>query len=107
LIEVAVAVAGEVSGTVFFKDAKGKNGLGRIIVNIYNSNLKLVGKTLTEADGYFSLMELPPGSYIASVDATQLQKLQMTASIALSFNIRSNKDGDVADGLQFNLQRVQ
>ena len=107
LIEVAVSVAGEVSGTVFLKDAKGKNGIGRIIVNIYNSNLKLVGKTLTEADGYFSLMELPPGSYTASVDATQLQKLQMTASIALSFNIRSNKDGDVVDGLQFNLQPVQ
>jgi hypothetical protein len=107
LIEVAVAVVGEVAGTVFLKDTKGKNGLGRIIVNIYNSNLKLVAKTLTEADGYFSLMELPPGNYTAQVDAVQVQKLQMAASAAIAFKILPKRDGDVVDGLQFVLQALQ
>lgn len=107
LIEVAVAIVGEVAGTVFLKDAKGKNGLGRVIVNVYNSNLKLVAKTLTEADGYFSLMELPPGNYTAQVDAAQAQKLQMTASAAIAFKILPKKDGDVVDGLQFVLQAMQ
>jgi hypothetical protein len=107
LIEVAVAVVGEVAGTVFLKDTKGKNGLGRIIVNIYNSDLKLVGKTLTEADGYFSLMELPPGNYTAQVDAVQAQKLQMAASAAVAFKILPKRDGDVVDGLQFVLQALR
>jgi hypothetical protein len=107
LIEVAVAVVGEVAGTVFLKDAKGKNGLARIIVNIYNSNLKLVAKTLTEADGYFSLMELPPGNYTAQVDAAQIQKLQMISSAAISFKIQPKNEGDVVDGLQFVLQAIQ
>ena len=107
LIEVAVAVMGEVAGTVYLKDAKGKNGLGRMIVNVYNNDLKLVAKTLTEADGYFSLMELAPGNYTAQIDAAQVQKLQMTASPAISFKIRPNKDGDVVDGLRFELQALK
>ncbi|MEP7238206.1 MAG: hypothetical protein ABI685_10090 [Ferruginibacter sp.] len=104
LIEVAVAVVGEVAGTVFLKDVKGKNGLGRIIVNIYDSNLKLAGKTLTEADGYFSFMGLAPGSYTAMVDPLQMEKLQMRASPVAAFTIAPKTDGDVADGLQFILQ---
>ncbi len=107
LIEVAVAVVGEVAGTVFLKDTKGKSGLGRIMVNIYNSNLKLVAKILTEADGYFSLMELAPGDYTAQVDAAQVQKLQMAASAPIAFKILPKRDGDVVDGLQFLLQALR
>ncbi|MEP7237092.1 MAG: hypothetical protein ABI685_04485 [Ferruginibacter sp.] len=104
LIEVAVAVVGELAGTVFLKDAKGKNGLGRIIVNIYDSDLKLIGKTLTEADGYFSFMELAPGNYTAQIDAAQAEKLQMSASAPFAFKIQPKRDGDVVDGVQFVLQ---
>jgi len=104
LIEVPVSIAGEASGTVFFTNANGKNGLARIIVNFYNSNGMLVGKTLTEDDGYFSFTELVPGKYTARVDRTQLQKLKMSTSPDLSFTIRPNRDGDVKDGLQFTLQ---
>lgn len=107
LIEVAVAVVGEVAGTVFLKDSNGKNGLGRIIVNIYDSNLKLVAKTLTEADGYFSLMDLAPGNYTAQVDAVQAQKLQMAVSASIPFKILPKRDGDVVDGLQFVLQALK
>ena len=107
LIEVAVAVVGEVAGNVFLKNAKGNTGLGRIIVNIYNSELKLVAKVLTEADGYFSFMGLSPGNYTAQIDLVQAQKLQMLASPAVSFIIRLNKDGDVVDGLQFLLQVIK
>ena len=106
LIEVPVAVVGEVSGTVYFNDSTGRNSIGRIIVNIYNSDSMLVTKTLTEADGFFSFLGLAPGLYTAQIDKVQLQKLQMNASPTLSFKIVSNKDGDVADGLQFVLQPV-
>ena len=107
LIEVPVAVVGEVSGTVYHNDANGKNGLGRVIVNFYDSGSILVARTVTEADGYFSFMGLAPGNYTARIDAAQIQKLQMVASPALSFKILSNIVGDVADGLQFVLQPVK
>ena len=104
LIEVAVAVIGEVSGTVYLKNDKGENGLGRIIVNIYDSNSNLVAHTLSEPDGYFTFAGLQPGNYTAAVDTAQLSKLNMTSSPLLSFTIKLSNDGDIADGLQFKLQ---
>jgi len=105
LIEVPVEVMGEASGTVYLENEKGKNGLGRIIVNIYNSKLELVAKVLTEQDGYFTYMGLAPGSYTACIDPSQMKKLGMTCSGNLQFRINTNKDGDVADGLNFILNQ--
>ncbi len=100
VIEVAVTVAGEASGMVSVKD--GEKGLGRIIVNFYNSDLILAGRTITEADGYFSFLGLPPGLYTARVDEAQLKKIKMSSS-SLSFTILPLRDGDIADGLNFML----
>ena len=107
LIEVPVSVAGEASGTVMLLNKNEKSGLGRIIVNILNSNGQLTAKILTEADGYFSFMGLSPGNYSAIVDAEQLQKLQMQSTPAVSFTIAPKIDGDIADGLNFTLQAKQ
>jgi hypothetical protein len=103
LIEVPVAVVGEVSGTVYLKSEKAQNGLGRIIVNIYNSDSVLVAKTLTEHDGYFTYMGLAPGNYVARIDLAQLNKLRMNSSADRVFRINPGREGDVADGLEFIL----
>ena len=105
LIEVPVAILSEVSGTVYLKSAKGANGIGRILVNIFNeNNLHLVAKVLTESDGYFNFAGLAPGSYTAAINNEQLLKLHMTASPAIAFKINSGKDGDVVDGLKLYCQ---
>ena len=104
LIEVPVSVIGEVSGTVYLKNNKTESGLGRIIVNIYDSNSNLVAHTLSEPDGYFTFSGLKPGNYTAAIDTAQLSKLQMISSSLLSFTIKLSNEGDIADGLQFKLQ---
>ncbi|MEJ7627138.1 MAG: carboxypeptidase-like regulatory domain-containing protein [Ferruginibacter sp.] len=103
LIEVPVAVVGEVSGTVSLKKNVEENGLGRIIVNIYNAESILVAKVLTEADGYFSFVGLAPGLYTASVDSFQLNKLNMFSSPLLPFKISAKRDGDIVENLRFIL----
>lgn len=103
MIEVPVAVVGEVSGTVYHLQGKSRTGLGRVIVNIFNSDFILIGKTLSEADGYFSFMGLAPGNYTAKIDGEQLNKLGLTSDIQ-SFSIKSNPDGDMVEGVELILK---
>lgn len=103
-IEVPVAVVGEVSGTVLFKDNKGTKGIGRITVMIYKNDSTLVGSTVTEGDGYFSLLGLAPGKYTARIDPVQLQKVDMLSRDIKPFIIKKGREGDVVDGLEFVLQ---
>jgi hypothetical protein len=102
LIEVPISVVGEVSGHVHLKDSKGQRGQGRVIINILNEYDIIVAKTVSESDGYFSYLGLPPGNYTAEIDGNQLQKLKMSCSTGkAAFSIKPDIDGDVASGLEF------
>ena len=109
LIEIPIAVVGEVSGTVYLSENNNKKGQGRIIVCFYRSDdSSLAASTLTEADGFFSFLGLAPGSYFARIDTAQLRRLYMTSSpITLPVNILQNKDGFVVEGLEFVLESFQ
>lgn len=107
-IEVPIEVLGEVSGYVNIEDGTSKRGIGRVLVNIYNDNNVIVAKTLTEFDGYFNYLGLPPGNYTASPDSEQLSKIDMKLKgSSIPFAIHSTHDGDVVDGLEFNLFTVE
>ncbi|NVO21345.1 MAG: SPOR domain-containing protein [Bacteroidetes bacterium] len=104
LLEVPISVLGEASGTVFLKGAKSIKGQGRIVVCFFNEAGKLAGRTLSETDGYFSFLGLPPGKYTARIDSGQLKKINMISSpVSLPFEMHKSVDGDVVDGLEFIL----
>ena len=104
-IEVPVSVFGEASGTVYMANKKGTNGQGRILINIYRSNKSLVKSTMSEADGYFSYLGLPPGNYIAGIDPVQMSKLDMVATPDIPFTVKPNIDGDMIDNLEFTIRK--
>ena len=107
-LEVPVSVMSEVTGTVYLNSSIGMNGLGRIIVNIYKDNNVFVARTITEADGYFSYLGLPPGNYSIQVDTEQLRKLKMKSSSGfLPATLRKTKDGDAVNGLNFILSNEE
>ena len=104
-IEVPVRVTGEVSGMVYTKtkDAKQPKGQGQIVVCVYNDS-ELVARTVTESDGYFSYIGLPPGDFKVTIDSAQLHKLHLrTKPPFLPVHMAISRDGDVADGLEFSL----
>jgi hypothetical protein len=102
LIEIPVFVAGEASGTVLIEKDGVNTGLARILVNFYDKDQRLAGRTLTEGDGYFSYLGLPPGSFTVRPDSVQLRKLDMVPTPeSVSFSIAETMEGDFVDGLDF------
>ena len=105
LVEIPVAVVGEVSGTVLIKNENGENGLARMIINIHDSEGVFIAKVLSESDGFFTYVGLSPGQYVASIDAAQLKKLNMKVSSSTGFTISANPEGDIVEGLKFLLDK--
>jgi cell division protein FtsN len=90
---------------VYKEKGGNQEGLGRIIVNIFNPDSQLAGKTLSEQDGYYSYMGLAPGNYEVKVDSTQLKKLHLLATPEKkTITIKKNRDGDIVEGIDFSLK---
>lgn len=105
VIEVPVIVVGEVSGMVYKNRADAANGLGRIILDIYDINGNRVAKILSESDGYYSYMGLAPGNYIVKPNAEQMKKLHLKSSPGgIPVTIHQTEDGDYVDNLDFILE---
>jgi len=107
LVEVPVAVFGEGSGMVYMKKDGSLLGQGRIIVSFYRKDSTLAGRTLTEADGYFSFLGLAPGNYYVKVEDGQMRKLGLSVTPGhVDFTLAKIPDGDLAGGLDFVLEQM-
>ena len=107
LIEIPVYVRGEATGTVMYEENGVASGLGRVIVNFYNSSGIVTGRALTEEDGYFSWFGLAPGQYTIRVDTAQLRRLKMISEPEyLTFSVMTSMEGDYIDGLDFTLKKI-
>jgi hypothetical protein len=108
VLEVPVLVMGEVSGNVSVTSYGNTKGLARILVNIYDKQNNLAGKTLAETDGYFTFLGLPPGEYTARIDGEQLNKLSLVClTDEINFTIHQKIDGDVVEGLEFDIRKLE
>ncbi len=104
IIEIPVTPVGEVNGMVGFSKDGVTTGLGRILVNIYDSEGRKVWETISESDGYFSILGLEPGNYIACTDSLQLKDLGYTVTVnKAAFTINESVEGDIVSGIEFTL----
>jgi hypothetical protein len=105
MIEIPVIVVGEASGMVMVNRNEVETGLARIIINFYDKNQKQIGRTLSEEDGYFSYIGLPPGGYTVRIDSVQLRRLGMRSlPDSIDFKIKADIEGDFVDGLDFKIK---
>ncbi|SHN28972.1 hypothetical protein [Chitinophaga sp. CF418] len=105
-IDVPVSVLGEVSGVVYLREDSLLKEQTGIKICIYKSDSTLVKCLLTETDGYFNYMGLPPGDYVIQPDPAQLKKLKLTTlRPAYNLHISSRREGDVIDDIEFILEK--
>jgi cell division protein FtsN len=104
-IEIPVLPMGEINGMVYIQRNGTMRGIGRVLVNIYTEDGDLVKKIMTESDGYYTFLGMPPGSYYAMIDPGQRKRLKMTSQPEkIEFHIVASEWGDIIDGLDFILQ---
>jgi hypothetical protein len=105
-IDVPIAVMGEVSGVVYLREDSIMKKQSGIKICIYKSDSTLVKCILTESDGYFNYMGLPPGDYVIQPAAAQMKKLKLKPQqAAYDLHISKKREGDVIDDIQFILER--
>ena len=104
-INVPVTSVGEVSGTIQMKSENLLEGIGRILVKIYNKKTnEVVTEMLSESDGYFYYLGLKPGEYFARVDSAQLRNLDYKVTpLKRDFTIKRTEQGDIVAGIDFVL----
>lgn len=106
-IDVPVKVMGEANGIVYLKKGQTTIGQGRIIINFVNQSGKLITRILTESDGYFNYLGLPPGHYSAAPDSGQLKRLGLLSEPSVfEFDILPMEYGDIIDDISFTLTPV-
>jgi cell division protein FtsN len=85
-----------------------KTGLGRIIVNFFNTFDEPAGRTLSESDGTFDYFGLVAGDYIVQPDTAQMRRLNMHSVPGFRrFTIIAGKEGDFISDLDFVLLKNQ
>lgn len=103
-IEIPVLVFGEVTGMIYEKIESQNNGLGRITIQIFDESGKLVAKTKSEHDGYYSYLGLKPGEYTLQIDEEQLKRIGYKVDKKpLKVTINPSMKGDFVENLNFIL----
>lgn len=90
-IKFPVKPMAEVFGSVVDED---DNGIGRILLNVFDENDSVVQTIQTEPDGYFSYLGLVPGGYKIAIDSTQLSILKLEAD-DFEFKVKPLAEGDI------------
>lgn len=107
-IFIPVLPMGEVNGWVFINDGKESRGQGRIVVNFFTEEGNIAASTMTERDGGFTFLGLPPGKYYAQPDSAQMTNLNMeTIPQKLEFEIKPMDIGDIVYDLEFVIKSTE
>jgi len=107
-INVPIKVLGEVNGWINMRHGNSETGQGRIIINISDSSGKIIQRSMSEMDGYYNYLGLAPGHYTASVDKTQLSRLNLGSKPEMAaFDIAAMEAGDIVDDISFTLFPLQ
>jgi len=77
-IEIPVLPMGEINGMVYIQRNGTMRGIGRVLINIYTEDGNLMKKIMTESDGYYTFLGMPPGSYYAMIDPGQRKRASMS-----------------------------
>lgn len=102
-IYVAIQPMCEITGMII--DQETGAGKSRMLINITDSENKVVAHILSESDGYFSYMGLKPGNYTVGTDSEQLNVLNLKCT-SVPVTLVPSYQGDSKDVGNLMLEKI-
>ena len=100
-VDVPLVLFGEVTGTVYFKRDGGSQELAGLLLELVDAQGKVVRRSRTAFDGFYTFSDLPPATYGLRVPDADLGRRGLSAPKQRSLTVTS--EGAVIDGLDLIL----
>jgi hypothetical protein len=105
LLDLPVVMTSEIDGTVYLAGKSGRRGIGGGLLELVDSEGKVVATATSAQDGYYIVPAVIPGSYMLRISPQQLKRLQLTD--ADKHPIIVSYDGNFINGVDFILKKDQ
>lgn len=105
LLDFPVVMTSEIDGMVYLVEKSVKRGIGGGLLELVNSEGKVVATTTSSQDGYYIVPAVIPGSYVLRISPEQLRRLQLTDTAMHPITVSS--DGNFINGVDFILKKDQ
>jgi hypothetical protein len=100
--DFAIVSTGEIDGTVYRRRGTSEQEVSDVVVQLLDTEGKLVTEVKTAFDGFYLFEFVPPGRYVVRIDPEQMARLKLTASPESAVEIHG--DGTVLNGLDFTVE---
>jgi len=99
VIDVPLVLFGEITGTAYLKREGVSKELSGLLLELVDAKGKLVKGIRTSFDGFYSLSDIPPGTYQLQPSEADLRRLGLAIMPPRALII--TPDGTVLDGLDW------
>jgi len=103
VLEVPVAVTGEVEGTIWLEEGTERQPAANVLVQALTPNGRVAAETRTAYDGLYILDQVPPGQYAIRIDPEQLNRLHLTSTDPVSIEL--GQGGEIIRQIDLELTR--
>lgn len=100
-VDVPLVIFGEVTGTAFLKRDGTSQELPGLLLELVDARGQVVKSTRTSYDGFYTLADIPPGSYRLRASEADLYRLGISALVPRVVTV--TPEGTIIDGLDLVL----
>jgi hypothetical protein len=103
-LDFPVALTSEIDGTVYLLENNSRRGIGDVVIELLDTDRRLLSTVKTSSDGYYIIPALTQGRYILRVSPEQLRRLNLMDPGVRMVTILP--DGKFVNGVEFVLGKL-
>lgn len=100
-LDFPVVLTSEIDGTVYLVEKTARRGIGDVVIELLDSDRRVVSSIKSSSDGYYIVPAVPQGRYALRVSPGQLQQLGLIDPGVRAITI--SPDGKFINGVDFLL----